>query len=200
MKPINTRILCLALGLALGATSPGCATAYDQCVKPEITAATKLAPDELAKVVSAFLLCGGATSAGMAAPCAVEGLAQLAIAIGPGGEQTVNCLVAYFEKNAATPELKAAAKAVGAKRGVTEGDFHSCNELQMRAPHASEASTGGHAGGSTALSEAPGDVLARGITLASCSVSCGSSDAIAPPSGCMCLRGRGMNARWVALR
>lgn len=39
-----------------------------------------------------------------------------------------------------------------------------------------------------------------GAELARCTAACGSSNAIAPPDGCRCLRGRGRDARWIPLR
>lgn len=119
--------------LSVSMAIPACA-AYEKCVKPEITAATKLAPADLLKEVSAFLLCGGADLPDLAAPCAVKGLADLAVAIGPGGEEAVNCLVSYLEGNSTDPVLKSRAKAVGAKRGVTEDLFrsHACNGISKK--------------------------------------------------------------------
>ena len=102
---------------------------------PEITAATKLVPADLLKEVSAFLLCGGPALPDLPAPCAFKGLADLALGLGPGGEEAVNCLLCYLMGNSSDPVIKARAKAVGTKRGVTPELFstHACN-LQMRGP------------------------------------------------------------------
>jgi hypothetical protein len=126
------RICVLFFVAALGVTA--CADVFDKCVKPEITAATKLAPAELAKTVAAFLMCGISDMPDLAAPCAVKGLADLALALGPGGEDAVNCIVSYCENNG-DAVLKARAKAVGAKRGVTPQLYgsHACNESIGRA-------------------------------------------------------------------
>lgn len=119
------KIFALLFVAALGVTS--CA-AYEKCVKPEITAATKLAPSDLLKEVSAFLLCGGPDLPDLAAPCAVAGLVDLGLALGPGGKEAIDCLVSYLQGNS-TGVLQARAKAVGAKRGVTPELFnaHACN-------------------------------------------------------------------------
>jgi hypothetical protein len=148
--------------LSVSMAVPACGGVFDKCVKPEITAAVKLTPAELAKTVAAFLTCGVSDLPDLAAPCAVAGLANLALALGPGGEDAVNCIVAYYEGNA-SGLLQSRAKAVGAKRGVTPELYnsHACNGLQMRAPHAPSdqrllAKTGGSTGSMEALGDAPG--------------------------------------------
>lgn len=207
------RIHVLALVVAIGAV--GCA-AYNKCVKPEITAATKLAPSDLLREVSAFLLCGGPDLPDLAAPCAVKGLADLALALGPGGEEAVNCLVSYLEENASDPVIKARAKAVGAKRGVTPELFnmHACNGLQ--------AAPGGSAPGRLAVRDFRPEKAGNGnaaqtafragesgrldggrdrLTIGACDAKCGGRNtSIAPPSGCRCHVGAGRSARWVAAR
>jgi hypothetical protein len=147
-----TRVCALLFAVALG--SAACAGVFDKCVKPEITAATKLAPADLAKEVAAFLTCGISDLPDLAAPCAVAGLADLALALGPGGEDAVNCIVSYYENNA-SGLLQSRAKAVGAKRGVTPELYgtHACNGIRSAAV-AAQASVG--AGRGTTALESPG--------------------------------------------
>lgn len=218
-----TRICALIFAVALG--SAACAGVFDKCVKPEITAATKLAPADLAKEVAAFLTCGISDLPDLAAPCAVAGLADLALALGPGGADAVNCIVSYYENNS-TGLLQSRAKAVGAKRGVTPELYgaHACNGFQMQSgevavAHASDpmirvrkassplASERGPLVASVVLAtpvDASGvSASPAKVTLSACDRACGKPlTGLVAPLGCSCWRASKTNwreSRWVAL-
>jgi hypothetical protein len=171
MKPINTRILCLALGLALGGMSPGCATVGPIAIKCGI-ADVQIAAADYTEISADF----------HAKPVNWTDLASVAERL---GYATFDCVA--NDQAAKDPTIKPAVQEFKAKHAA---EFRSagvsCRETSKPSP---EIGTGPEPRTSHAA-----------LSLASCSASCGSSDALAPPSGCMCRRGRGMNARWVALR
>lgn len=194
----RTGPLLLAL-LSVAMAVPGCAGVFDKCVKPEIAAATKLAPGDVAKDVAAFLICDGGNS-GMVPPCAVAALASLAEALGPGGEEAVNCIVSYYENNG-TGLLKARAKAVGAKRGVTPELYgtHACNGILKKNRGALQvAASQGPANYDPGLSGRP-DIISHAI----CDSACGAPlTGLATSTGCSCWRASktdSRKSRWVAL-
>lgn len=219
-----TRIYALIFAVALGATA--CAGVFDKCVKPEITAATKLAPADLAKEVAAFLTCGIADLPDLAAPCAVAGLADLALALGPGGADAVNCIVSYYENNA-SGLLQSRAKAVGAKRGVTPELYgsHACNEKFVSGASGALASSrdtaihgerpttagrmtlnllrGGPEAGHRAHNPTSQVQFLAPQPLTACDAACGKPlTGLVTPSGCSCWRASKTNwreSRWVAL-
>lgn len=120
MKRLAMPFLLALLSVSMAV--PGCAGAYDRCIKPVTSQITWAGSGkELVDVVAQFLLCDGGSSV-MAPPCAVSTLADLASALGPGGTQVVNCLLKYHVENG-TPQLRARARAVGAKRGVIVGSL-----------------------------------------------------------------------------
>jgi hypothetical protein len=208
MKPINTRILCLALGLALGGMSPGCATVGPIAIKCGI-ADVQIAAADYTEISADF----------HAKPVNWTDLASVAERL---GYATFDCVA--NDQAAKDPTIKPAVQEFKAKHaaefrsaGVSACNFADPGTFLVNPPPC-------YLPGVTKLRSRPGTCVetsrdgALGVvasdgrfipivqadpatlSLASCSASCGSSDALAPPSGCMCRRGRGMNARWVALR
>lgn len=216
MKSIRTLTLSVVVILSVAVGIAGCAGVFDKCVKPEITAATKLAPADLAKEVAAFLTCGIADLPDLAAPCAVAGLADLALALGPGGADAVNCIVSYYENNG-TGLLQSRAKAVGAKRGVTPELYgtHACNGVAPGLRGVRDAEAAFLHGRSIAdlssielteffgLLQIESGFVVHELSLSTCDRACGAPlTSIATSSGCSCWRASKANwreSRWVAL-
>jgi hypothetical protein len=194
----------LLLTLVFGSIAiASCATVFDKCVKPEITAATKLAPADVAKEVAAFLICD-AGNVDMLAPCAVSGLADLASALGPGGDEAVNCIVAYYEQNGSALQ-QARAKAIGAKRGV-HPEAIRCDGMKVyaSAEHGTTAleSRGDRTlHGPLAIYSYPGESVAAAS--ARCDRACAPLEAVGSPgASCLCWRSdrkNWRNSRWVSL-
>lgn len=107
----------IIMSLVLAATALGCAGVFDKCVAPEIKNIEHAAPATLGEEVAMFLLCDPNFNAGAVPACAEEGLAALLAALGPGGRETIDCIVSYWT-GAGSPTLQARARAVAVKRGI----------------------------------------------------------------------------------
>jgi hypothetical protein len=182
---------------------PGCAGVFDKCVKPVASQITWTGTaTELGEVVAAFLLCDPGFSGTDAPACAIESLNQLAAAIGPDGEQVVNCIIAYYGSNG-SPSLQGRARAVGAKRGVSQAlRCSSLGEIVAftdRGPDVGYGAAGEPPPSTPVVFEhetpAAGPRFAyAGESVAhaalACQKICGSDDSVGSPgAGCLCWRG-----------
>ena len=127
----NARTILFAVGLAVASISAGCAGIFDKCVAPELKNAEHAAPKVLGEEVATFLLCDPTFNAGAIPPCALQGLELLGEALGPGGTETINCIVTYWQTNG-SPQLQTRARSVGVARGIRSSSL-SCGSPPMLA-------------------------------------------------------------------
>jgi hypothetical protein len=210
---IKLRPLAFLALLSVFMAIPGCTGVFDKCVKPVASQITWTGTaTELGEVVAAFLLCDPGFSGADVPACAIESLNQLEAAIGPDGEQVVNCIIAYYEGNGSAA-LQARAKAVGAKRGVKPQACAGQLPLAVK-DYPPKRPTGGAqfppggplpAYADETLAAAKSIFAYAGESVAhaqaSCEATCRGPDAIGSPGGpCLCQRRVDGVLRWVATR
>lgn len=216
MKNATARLTGSFLLALLSATMavPGCAGVFDKCVKPVASEITWTGTaTELGEVVAGFLLCDPNFSGPDVPACALQSFDDLAKALGPKGQEIVNCIIAYYEGNGSAA-LQARAKAVGAKRGVSP---QACRDgrplaIDLDGTELGVRTSPSQAGLSSPAQQpgaSPSSLVFSytGETVWSaekrCEIACGSRDAVGSPNGsCLCWRAdrkNWRNSRWVSI-